>query len=82
MERILDGTHDGAGAGLGHRGALEFPKYLRNTDLYPSKMAAILKARDEFKENGHSGSVEVAGPAPEILVDHAEVLDQGGGFWG
>ena len=55
---------------------------LLNTYL-PKLMATILKAfRKQFKENDQWNTVEeIAGPVPEIPLEHDQILKGGGKFW-
>ena len=53
-------------------------------DTYPQKMIATnLKAlREQLKETDQLNAVEEnAGPASEILLEHDQILKEGGGFW-
>ena len=59
----------------------EMHTVLLNT--YPPKLiATILKAlREQFKENDQLHSVEeIAGPAPEILLEYDQILKEGEKF--
>ena len=60
----------------------EMQTSLLNT--YPPKLiATILKAlREQLQENDPlSVFEEIAGPAPEIPLEHDQILKDGGGFW-
>ena len=49
----------------------------------PKLIASILKAlRERLKETDQMNAVEeIAGPTPEIPLEHDQILKGGGGFW-
>ena len=60
----------------------EIQKTLLNA--YPSKLiATILQAlQEQLKENDQLNAVEeIAGPVPEILLEHDQILKEGGKSW-
>ena len=60
----------------------EMQSTLLNTDP-PKLIATILTVlREQLKENDQLNAVEeIAGPAPEILLEYDQILKGGGGFW-
>ena len=61
---------------------LEMQSTLLNTDP-PKLIATILTVlREQLEENDQLNAVEeIAGPAPEILLEYDQILKGGGGFW-
>ena len=61
---------------------LEMQSTLLNTDP-PKLMATVLTVlREQLKENDQLNAVEeIAGPAPEIVLEYDQILKGGGGFW-